>query len=375
LSPIVSQLSEREGYHLTDYIASRQSDESIVLKGSPQHNALAWLSHAIVCMSSQNQNNVNANEFEYDCMSLLSRSQLLDRYALATMYFAWNGKSWRNSQGWLTYHSGSVPRSSKNSIWSIDVRKLPSDVCLWQGVICRHELLTIDDDTDNNGDSLVGNNTKNTMNGNESRNTTTENDLLAEKGEQQQIVGLVLTENNLIGYMGAVKEIRLLAYLEDLNLSQNHLKGLVPKDLSQLEELRNLDLSHNFLSGTLPASIPKNLEVFKLENNFLVGGLDAGIRFAPPCSNTEAPLLWKEFSADCSGAKPKVLCPCCTKCCGRSNTSNLSAVPKAAGSLRGASKNETESTVCQEQTIPETSAATDADTFATVGQEIDDDDN
>jgi hypothetical protein len=387
LSPIVSQLLEREGYHLTDYIASRWNDESIVLKGSPQHNALAWLSHAIVCRSSHNQNqndanaNANANEFESesDCMSLLSRSQLLDRYALATIYFAWNGKSWRNSEGWLTYHSESVhpssallPRSSKNSIWSIDAQKRPSDVCLWQGITCRHIVLTRDSDGD--GDGLGGNTTKNTTKGNAfSTTSATENAIQAEKGEQQQIIGLDLSGNNLIGYMGAVKEIRLLAYLEDLNLSQNHLEGLVPKDLSQLEELRYLDLSHNLLSGILPALIPKNLEVFKMEKNLLVDGLDAGIRFALPCSDTEAPsLLWKEFSADCSGAKPKVLCPCCTKCCGRSNTSNLSAVPKTAGSLRGASKNET--TVCQDQTIPEKSAAaTAADTFATVVVDVNDD--
>jgi len=357
LSPIVSQISNREGLVITDYIASRRNDDSIVIKGSPQHNALAWLSHAIVCHPSGSSHSTPTNDDyiygygygygyddEYDCVSLLSHSQLLNRYALATMYFAWNGKSWKNSEGWMSYHDGRehpssslLSRTSKDSIGNthtnidVDSQRQPSDICLWEGVTCRHELIGYDDlvvgDTNNNTDAIES----------------------SEEGEE--IVVLDLSGNNLVGYLGAVKEIRFLGYLEDLDLSENHLEGFVPKEIGLLERLWSLDLSLNRLSGSLPATISRDLsrlEVFRIENNYLVGGL-YGFTFDPPC--TDAPKL--EFSADCSGTKPKVECPCCTKCC------RNSANPEA-NSLRGASgertEKETETTVCEEN-VPASSAA------------------
>ena len=356
LSPIVSQISERDGTQLTDFIASRWNDETIVLKGSPQHNALVWLSHAIVCQDqsnnntdSNNNNNNNSNNSaqssdaaQNDCVSLLSRSQLLNRYSLGTMYFAWNGKSWENAQGWLSYHSEIeypptpvVSRSSKSNystaIVDMDLdevpQKRPSDVCLWKGVTCRHEI-----EGDRNEDLAHY--------GYGRESSDTDHDYKA--GEQ--IVGLDFSGNNLVGYIGAVKELRLLEYLEAFNLSHNYLEGLVPTEVGMLEELITLDLSHNLLSGTLPVSIPKNLtnlEVFRVQDNFLVGGLE---EFLPCASAT-----WKEFSADCLGARPKVECPCCTICC-RTSTNARNSSSSLRGTIGEQTKNET--IVCREQ-VPE----------------------
>mmetsp|Transcript_14890 Transcript_14890/g.37502 ORF Transcript_14890/g.37502 Transcript_14890/m.37502 type:complete len:466 (+) Transcript_14890:253-1650(+) len=318
LSPIVSQISDRT--HHTDFIASRRNDETIVLKGSPQHNALAWLSHAVVCQDTIESSQFdNANQTE--CLSLLSHSQLLNRYSLATMHFAWNGKSWRNVDGWLSYHSGRdnpvLPRSSKDydSIVHVNPRKIPSDVCLWKGVKCRNQ-----------------------QDGNETFVDNTTHVFENEQGEQ--IIGLDLSGNNLMGYIGTVKELRFLEHLETVDLSQNQLEGFVPKEFGMLENLQSLSLSQNFLTGSLPVSTWNNLtnlEVLKVENNFLVGGLET-LRFAPPCTSN-----WKEFSADCLGDKPRIECPCCTSCCG--------TVSPPSGSLRGtfgeATKNET--IVCQEE--------------------------
>eukprot|EP00531_Pseudo-nitzschia_arenysensis_P007265 CAMPEP_0116133390 /NCGR_PEP_ID=MMETSP0329-20121206/10080_1 /TAXON_ID=697910 /ORGANISM="Pseudo-nitzschia arenysensis, Strain B593" /LENGTH=446 /DNA_ID=CAMNT_0003628017 /DNA_START=217 /DNA_END=1557 /DNA_ORIENTATION=+ len=327
MSPIVSQISERVGTHHTDFIASRRNDETIVIKGSPQHNALVWLSHAIVC-KGKNPNDYATNQVE-ECVSLLSHSQLLNRYSLVTIYFAWSGKTWKNADGWLSYHSGGdnpVPRINYD-FTKVDPRKLPSDVCLWKGVTCRQHM-----ESDRNETSKSTGNVKEST-GVDSNSNRHE--------EEEQIIGLDLSANNLVGYIGAVKELRFLTYLEVFDLSQNQLEGLVPKEFGMLNQLLSLDLSQNSLSGSLPLSISKNLtklEIFRVQDNFLAGGLEF-YRFAPPCNLSK----WKEFSADCFGDKPRVSCPCCTSCCGE--------IPLPSGSLRGvfgeSAKNE--NIVCEQQ--------------------------
>lgn len=322
LSPIVSQISERGGTRHTDF------DETIVIKGTPQHTALVWLSHAIVCEEKDAMDHAT-NQTE-TCVSLLSHSQLLNRYSLATMYFGWNGKSWNNAEGWLSYHSGvDYPLTRRNYDFpNVIPERLPSDVCFWKGVVCRRQM-----ESERN-ESVVGNST---VNLNEPTNIDSTSPL---RNEEEQIIGLDLSGNNLVGYIGIVKELRFLTDLEDFDLSQNQLKGLVPKELGVLSQLVSLDLSQNLFSGSLPLSISKNLtklEVFRVQENFLSGGLETN-RFAPPCDTSK----WIDFAADCFGKKPRVNCSCCTSCCGE--------VPSTSGSLRGTfddlAKNET--SVCQQ---------------------------
>jgi len=383
LAPIVSRLSEREGHDIRDYVASRRNDETIVLKGSPQHHALAWLSHAIVCaqktgetiVTSQSRGwsseptNGSSSKEEYECASLLSRSQLVNRYALATMYFAWNGKSWQDAEGWLSYHpekefpaSSSLSRSSKDAMpethssIDVDFQRYPSDVCTWKGVTCRHQPLI-----DSNALS-------------ETSNVTTgigpgmAEERLQPEGEEE-IAGLDLSGTNLVGYMGTVKEIRLLERLRDLDLSSNRLKGPVPGALGRLEQLRSLDLSRNFLSGALPASISRDLaflETIRLEGNFFADGLRA-FRFAPP-SCREVP--FRRFSADCLGTKPEVECPCCTSCCGTVPPPEDAVASHLRGSEVKRRKKEIDVTVCHERNNARVSE--DDHASASVGMDTDD---
>jgi len=406
MSPIVTQISEREGFYLSDYVASRRNDESIVTKGSPQHNALAWLSHAIRCRRRQSRetessvgsgssSNINVNRdydysstseqhhdqntttttidgngngkernhrpdhhrlYDYDCESTLSRSQIINRYALATIYFAWKGKSWHHSEGWMSYYKNQQqddednnnndsslpapflmsrnssltttatttisppPRKSSNTTFD-SYSRYPSDICLWKGVTCRHEENTNDGIAFKTNEAATTSTPTNKGARNESSRIGEEPEPVLLVGEQ--IVGLSLPDNNLVGFLSTVKEIGLLADLEVLDLSRNHLEGTIPKDIGRLSRLRSLLLSGNTLSGALPSTITGGgssssshahgllqVQIVRLEDNQRITGLD-GFRFAPPCN--EAPL---ELSSDCAGEKPKVVCPCCTLCCG-----------------------------------------------------------
>jgi len=367
LSPVVSEISEREGYYHNDYVASRRNDESIVVKGSPQHNALAWLSHAVVCLRRSDTGTDGGSSLKaaatdeeghrrYDCESMLSRSQLINRYALATVYFAWDGKSWEDAEGWLSYDPSRedylMPSpESEDSVLVAGTEfdpasRYPSDVCLWKGVTCRQETM--------NDDATV----------NES-NHTSGNAYDSEDGGEQ-IVGLNLSGNNLVGSVAAAKEIGLLSSLGVLDVSRNHLGGRVPTDLGRLAELRSLSLSSNLLTGVLPpwiasSSLPR-LEAVHLEDNFLVGGLD-DFRLASPCGD-EAPRI---LSADCSGSKPLVECPCCTRCCGK---------VFAGSAVRGSvAAKTTKQNVCTPQTPERSTAATSSGAFLASGTAGTDDDS
>jgi hypothetical protein len=43
---------------------------------------------------------------------------------------------------------------------------------------------------------------------------------------------------------------------------------------------------------------------------------------ALPLLLSVAPVAFERFSSDCAGTKPKVVCPCCTVCCGSSSSSS-----------------------------------------------------
>ncbi|RHN50292.1 putative non-specific serine/threonine protein kinase [Medicago truncatula] len=61
-----------------------------------------------------------------------------------------------------------------------------------------------------------------------------------------------LSSNHLTGVIP--QSITKLVVLVDLNLSGNHLTGLIPKNIGHMEMLESLDLSRNHLSGKMPTS-------------------------------------------------------------------------------------------------------------------------
>ncbi|KAK9673043.1 hypothetical protein RND81_12G142300 [Saponaria officinalis] len=68
-------------------------------------------------------------------------------------------------------------------------------------------------------------------------------------------------------------EITNLNGLIGLNLSHNHLTGIIPKKIGKMTSLESLDLSNNNLSGTIPSSMSNltSLSSINLSNNKLFG--------------------------------------------------------------------------------------------------------
>jgi hypothetical protein len=87
--------------------------------------------------------------------------------------------------------------------------------------------------------------------------------------DQGFIVTLDLNKQNLSGTLP--QELGGLKSLELLSLYENNLSGTIPSSFENLENLRNLSLSNNEFTGRLPSSLPPNIEVLKVDHNFLGG--------------------------------------------------------------------------------------------------------
>ena len=230
---------------LFDLAVSFSGEAVLMDDSSPQHKALDWVS-----------SNISPGEqVQYD------DETLLQRYSLATIYYATNGLQWTTND-----------------------YLLPTSFCLWEGVTCgqpRSEGATT--------------------------RTAVDDDAIA----------LDLSSFNLAGSLP--KEIGLLSSLTSLNLSGNSMTGLIPEEISGLTALTSLTLQDNTLDGEIPVEALArlaNLQVLRLEGNNLEGNV-------PPffCSSVSA---IQALSADClddqeTGAAAEVSCNCCTSCCDRND--------------------------------------------------------
>jgi Leucine-rich repeat (LRR) protein len=175
--------------NLVNLIVSNSPDNgaSLEIPNSPQAAALEWLSRPI-------------NEG-------FSTERLLQRYALATIYFATGGDTgrWTLSSLWLTGSDECQWYSSSDS---------PSSICL-------------------NG------------------------------GSDNVYVDLDLRQNGLAGSLP--DEISMLTALQSLRLAENGLTGTLPSTLAELSELQYLDLAANLLEEEVPPSA--NVFAPGLKNN------------------------------------------------------------------------------------------------------------
>ncbi|XP_056174384.1 probable LRR receptor-like serine/threonine-protein kinase At3g47570 [Syzygium oleosum] len=64
-----------------------------------------------------------------------------------------------------------------------------------------------------------------------------------------------------------------------MNLSRNHLVGVLPKEVGEMKLLAQLDVSRNMLEGNIPASLGScvGLEVLKMEENSFRGSIPSSI--------------------------------------------------------------------------------------------------
>mmetsp|Transcript_56069 Transcript_56069/g.135773 ORF Transcript_56069/g.135773 Transcript_56069/m.135773 type:complete len:284 (-) Transcript_56069:580-1431(-) len=179
-----------------------------------------------------------------------------------------------------------------------DIRE-PNSICFWTGVACRYSEI---------------------------------------------IVGIHLSSLSLSGNIMDVPELRFLPDLQQLDLSQNHLRGTIPFWWGDLTNLRHLKLHENHLSGPVPRAfmnkdiVPNLVEATLHHNGNLYGLHYFG---SPPACDVMAPVI---LTSDCAGSSftndsvslneqqqhrqsttkytPRVYCPCCNVCCTNSDSAS-----------------------------------------------------
>ena len=182
---------------IKDLIVANAPDDGVSLNDptSPQSKALLWLQQPI---------NINAG---------YNNSRLLQRYALATIYYATNenDNSWTSSTGWLSEQDECTWFSTSES---------SDTVCTAAAATSTLDLPT---DSANNNDNASGN----------------------DEGSSVYLE-LDLRGNGLIGTIP--EEISLLSSLQIIRLSKNTLVGTIPVTITTaLIQLQYLDLSSNKL--------------------------------------------------------------------------------------------------------------------------------
>lgn len=90
------------------------------------------------------------------------------------------------------------------------------------------------------------------------------------------LVGIDLSQNHLTGEIP--DQITSLNGLLNLNLSWNHLTGSIPEKIGGMKSMESLDLSRNYLSGKIPLSLPDltYLSYMDLSYNNLTGQIPSG---------------------------------------------------------------------------------------------------
>jgi Leucine-rich repeat (LRR) protein len=190
-------------------------NETFLDPASPQSQAREWLVSDSVSVEA-------------------SVDQVLQRFALVTLYFSTNGATWAPST-WLV-----------------------GQECGWHGIECNSEnivSLSLDDG------GLTGT-------------------IPAEIGVLWQLQFLDMSDNALTGTIPL--ELGYLTNLQNLNVKGNALFGTIPVELIQLSELQFLSLDNNDLSGSLPTEGDlSQIEYLTLANNTIGGTIPTELGSLP----------------------------------------------------------------------------------------------
>ena len=196
---------------IDEFLGQTISDTGeIDILGSPQNNALLAILN---------------NTPELDPSNPEDQIEILQRYALNTLYFSTNGDSWKDNNMWT---SASHPCGSGNYGNDTKINNT-SQSAAWFGVLC--------DPT------------------------------------EEIIERLSLEGNDLRG--GLPSEIQGLNGLQVLELNGNQLSGSIPGAIGNLTKLTVFEVGTNFISGTVPTTIGSlsSMTLLDISSNFLTGTL------------------------------------------------------------------------------------------------------
>jgi Leucine-rich repeat (LRR) protein len=321
---------------------SFNDDVYILTAGSPQYDAFQWLA-----------------SYPY-LFSNFTNERIIQRFALASLFYSLDGKNWSNNRDWLSesnecawFTSASSSLSPGDDASACDANNayvnlnlgnnslagsIPSEVALLTGL----EYLNLRGGPERRIGStiptvlsLLSSLQQLDLSGNRLEGTIPEDiDLLLSlkqlNFESNELTGqlpsgmnqlstlgsLNLAENRLTGSLAS--SIGNLRLLQHLSLRNNSLTGPIPSSIGALTNIEHLDLSSNRLVGALPDELGQlqNASTIKIHNNDISGTVsdricDAFVSFTPI------------FYADCRASETlanpiELACPvgsCCTFCC------------------------------------------------------------
>lgn len=236
--------------------------------------------------------------------------KVVQRWALAVIYYSTNGDSW--------FQCSSNPTANDacgfDAPFVGDARFLSGVFeCLWAGISCIDGCVTEIEFEENN---LIG-------------TIPTEIGLLSDLAiwgmERGGLTGTIPTEvglltnlifidldfNELSGSLSS--ELLSLSSLTQLDLNNNELTGSI-SGIGGFPEMEFLQLHDNFFTGTVPEALGSysNLVAFTLHETSISGAMPTGVcdlLLTEPNGGVLASLI-----ADCGGPSPDITCACCTDC-------------------------------------------------------------
>ena len=232
---------------------------------TPQTKALIWLADAAIAD-------------QLGEMRDIQHHKLLQRYALAVLYYSTHGNKKNNEAAFVTteeFPTSHLLQMKHHSMWIRDENWLTTgSVCSWYGIRC-------DDDAKDHEIILALNLPHNGLHGSFPFQELTH-------AMRWDLLELDLTGNDLIGsvFSGApttvsndttVKDDISWPRLQYLHLADNRLNGSLPFDwLNGCTLLKEVDMSSNKFSGALPDRAFENmptLEKLRLDHNNLGGSV------------------------------------------------------------------------------------------------------
>ena len=241
-TPTARPTSEKDVLQALLSSVSFDNGASILSPESPQNRAFEWLS-----------SNTDVSTF--------SDTKKIQRYSLATLYFATEGDKWSNQQGWLS--------DDDECTWFSRSSRIP--VCI-NGIFENLDLGfnevggTIPPEL-----ALLSNLTRVELSG------TTQNriggTLPTELGELSLLESFDVFGNALSGTIPP--ELGKWDSIKTLNLGFNQLTGPVPDAVGLMSTLTEMNFGLNFLTGEVPGTIGLlvDLEKLSLNDNDMTGPL------------------------------------------------------------------------------------------------------
>jgi hypothetical protein len=262
---------------------------------SPQARALVWLDRSL------------------DGSTLVAW-RVLQRYALAVLYFSLNGAGWLYSTDWLTnlnecdWKAQSADPScnlyGRYVSLSLSVNNVTGSLPPEIGLLTALEILELNTNEvagsiptsisylsrlrelwlDSNG--LVGSIPTEVgqlqhLTGLYMRENKLSGSIPTEIGELTQLTYLAMSKNMLTGRIP--QQIGLLGNTEHLELDRNSFNGTIPSTFSAMRRLKRVLLNDNQVSGSIPTEIAllPDVELFSVENTLITGTIPSQLGFMP----------------------------------------------------------------------------------------------